>query len=139
MNKSDIDIGDLAKISKISTSAIRFYEQKGFIKSIGRKGLRRQYPIDTINLISLIKLGKSSGLILNEIKALFFCNTKISIDRDLIDQKIDDLTSKIEELNNSVAVLKHIQQCPFEEHIKCPSFIQLLNNHHNCNDSNQDN
>lgn len=130
MKKTDIDIGELAKITQISPSAIRYYESKGFISPIGRKGLRRQYPIDTIQLIFLISLTKSSGLTLDEIKKLFFCNSKILVDRALLETKISELNNKIEELKSSLDVLKHIQQCPFEDHIKCPSFNALINQHH---------
>ena len=45
----EIDIGVLSLQTEVSTATIRFYESKGLIKSIGRKGLRRQYPTHTYN------------------------------------------------------------------------------------------
>ena len=38
-----MDIGEVAKKAKVAPSTLRFYEEKGLIKSIGRQGLRRQY------------------------------------------------------------------------------------------------
>lgn len=38
-----MDIGEVAKKAKVTTATLRFYEEKGLIKSIGRQGLRRQY------------------------------------------------------------------------------------------------
>lgn len=38
-----LDIAQVAQISGIPASALRFYEEKGLIVSIGRRGLRRLF------------------------------------------------------------------------------------------------
>ncbi|GIU19077.1 hypothetical protein TUM4261_40660 [Shewanella sp. c952] len=35
-----MDIGKVSKISKLPVSTIRYYEEKGLIRAIGRNGLR---------------------------------------------------------------------------------------------------
>lgn len=122
----EIDIGDLSKQSGLSTAAIRFYESKGLIKSIGRHGLRRQYPEQTIQTLALIKLLKQGGLALKDIQHIFLMNNKIQVDRDHLDDQIDTLKSKVESLNTLIETLEHIQHCPHPDHLSCPSFIKML-------------
>lgn len=84
--------------AEVSTATIRFYESKGLIKSIGRKGLRRQYPKHAIQTISLIKVLKNGGLSLREISTIFIYQSKINVDRSLIDEKMDQIEKKITNL-----------------------------------------
>ncbi len=123
----EIDIGVLSLKMHVSTATIRFYESKGLIKSIGRKGLRRQYSAHTVEIISLIKLLKKSGLSLNEIGEVFIYNSKININRKLIDEKTDQIEKKINNLKQLLIILQHLKSCPYKEHLSCPDFIKMLN------------
>lgn len=122
----EIDIGILAKQSGFSTAAIRFYENKGLIKSIGRHGLRRQYPIQTVQTLALIKRLKNGGLTLNEIQQIFIINNKIKVDREVLEEKINTMQIKVAELSQLIQTLQHIQHCPHPDHMNCPEFIKLL-------------
>lgn len=123
----EIDIGDLAMKVGVSTATIRFYESKGLIKPLGRKGLRRQYPQNTIQIIILIKLLKNSGLSLKEIKEIFILDRKIDVNRSLIDAKSNQIEEKISNLKNLLMILQHIKYCPYAEHVSCPEFLKMLN------------
>lgn len=122
----EIDIGMLSLQTGVSTATIRFYESKGLINSIGRKGLRRQYSEHTVETLLLIKLLKKSGLSLSEIGEVFIYHSKINIDRSLIDEKIEQIEKEIENLKKSQVLLKHLKFCPHEEHLSCPDFIKML-------------
>ena len=39
----DLDIAEVARLSGVPASALRFYEEKGLIASIGRRGLKRLF------------------------------------------------------------------------------------------------
>ncbi|TOP26314.1 MerR family transcriptional regulator, partial [Vibrio parahaemolyticus] len=41
--RNRMDIAEVVKKSGLPTSTLRYYEQLGLIRSIGRNGLRRQY------------------------------------------------------------------------------------------------
>ncbi|QIO04467.1 MerR family transcriptional regulator [Acinetobacter shaoyimingii] len=123
----EIDIGDLSLKAGLSTATIRFYESKGLIKSIGRKGLRRQYSEHTLLTLSFIQLLKKGGLSLKEIDEIFICNGKINVDRGRVDEKSADIEDKIENLKNLLSVLQHIKNCPYNEHLSCPDFLKMLN------------
>ena len=122
----EIDIGALSLRVGVSTATIRFYESKGLIKSIGRKGLRRQYPMQTIQTISLIKILKNGGLLLREISEIFIYDSKINVNRSLFDEKTDQIEKKISNLKSLLIILQHIKSCPYEEHLSCPDFIKML-------------
>ena len=62
-----MDIGEVAKKAKVAPSTLRFYEEKGLIKSIGRQGLRRQYAKQVLDQLALIALGRAAGFSLDEI------------------------------------------------------------------------
>lgn len=49
-----MDIGEVSKKAKVTTATLRFYEEKGLIKSIGRQGLRRQYGKQVLDQLALI-------------------------------------------------------------------------------------
>ncbi|MDQ8934414.1 MerR family transcriptional regulator [Acinetobacter rudis] len=125
----EIDIGDLAKQTKLSTATIRFYETKGLIKSIGRNGLRRQYPIEVKQTLALVKLLKSGGVSLKEIEDIFLMKNTIKVNRETLDGKITEMKDKVIKLNTLIKTLEHIQHCPHEDHLSCPEFIKLLASH----------
>lgn len=122
----EIDIGVLAKTTGISTATIRFYETKGLIKSIGRKGLRRQYTEHAMYIILLIRVLKNSGLTLEQIKDIFSNNNQIDIQRDKVKLARLEIKNKIDDLNQMLILLGHFEKCPYENHLLCPDFINLL-------------
>lgn len=44
-----LDIREIADLSGINPSALRYYEKKGLIQPVGRNGLRRQYHKNVLN------------------------------------------------------------------------------------------
>ena len=121
-----MDIGKVAKLTKIPTSTLRYYEEKGLIKSIGRNGLRRVYADNVIERLSLISLGRSAGLSLEEIKQMLLPNG-IKVDRSLLLEKAAEFDRKIAEMTAIRNGLEHAAACPETHHMECPKFLRLLN------------
>lgn len=126
----EIDIGDLSHQTQISTATIRFYESKGLIKSIGRKGLRRQYPMHTCQTLALIKILQKGGMSLNEIQAVTIQDAKIKIDREIIPNIKIEIENRIDALNYLLVILSHVEKCPYQDHLNCPDFLKLLSAQH---------
>jgi MerR family redox-sensitive transcriptional activator SoxR len=63
-----ITIGALSDRSGIATSAIRFYEERGLIKSIRTSGNQRRFPRETLRRLAVIKVAQTLGLTLDEIE-----------------------------------------------------------------------
>ena len=52
-----MDINEVSKASGLPASTLRYYEEKGLIRSIGRNGLRRVFAESVLQRLSLIALG----------------------------------------------------------------------------------
>ena len=63
-----ITIGALSERSGIATSAIRFYEERGLIKSVRTTGNQRRFPRETLRRLAVIKVAQSLGLTLEAIE-----------------------------------------------------------------------
>src|SRR5262245_26122735 len=62
----DLDISEVARRSGVPASALRFYEQRRLISSIGRRGLRRLFDPGVLDRLALIALGRAAGFSLDE-------------------------------------------------------------------------
>ena len=66
-----MDISEVAQRSGVPASTLRFYEEKGLIASVGRRGLRRVFTADVLERLALIALGRAAGFTLDEISQEF--------------------------------------------------------------------
>lgn len=121
-----LDIGEVAKQSGLQASALRYYEKLGLISSIGRKGLRRQYKHDVLEKLTLISLGRSAGLSLEEIASMFSPQGELAVDRDMLTHKANEIDQTIKKLELVRDSMRHVATCPAENHLDCPSFQKLL-------------
>ena len=121
-----MDIGKVSKLAKIPTSTLRYYEEKGLIKSIGRNGLRRVYADSVIEKLAIISLGRSAGLSLDEIKHMLLPHG-LKVDRKLLLKKAEEFDRKIAQMTAVSNGLKHAAACPEPSHMECPKFLRLLN------------
>lgn len=67
MQKTGLSIGDLAKRTGLSVSAIRFYETKGLISPWRNAGGQRRYERADIRRLSFILIAQQLGLTIEEI------------------------------------------------------------------------
>lgn len=121
-----VDIGELAKSSGVTTSALRYYEEVGLIQSVGRSGLRRQYSEDTLLQLALISLGKAAGFSLEEIKGMFGKDRKPDLPRPALHQRADELDRQVRRMTALSSLLRHVAECPAPSHLVCPKFRKLL-------------
>jgi DNA-binding transcriptional MerR regulator len=54
-----VDIAEVAQRSGIPASTLRFYEEKGLIASIGRRGLRCVFDLGVLERLALIAMGRA--------------------------------------------------------------------------------
>src|SRR5579884_2118936 len=62
----NVDITEVAQRTGLTASTLRFYEEKGLIASIGRRGLHRVFDPKVLERLALIALGRSAGFSLDE-------------------------------------------------------------------------
>jgi DNA-binding transcriptional MerR regulator len=123
---SDLDIGEVAQRAGIPASTLRFYEEKGLVTSVGRRGLRRQYDPDVLERLALIALGRSAGFSLGEIARMFAPDGGVRIERQMLNDKAADLDVTILKLSAMRDGLRHAAACRAPSHMECPTFRRLL-------------
>jgi DNA-binding transcriptional MerR regulator len=90
-------IGELSKRTGLSPSAIRFYESKGLLKSVGRlPNGYREYPSEAAAILAIIINAQQTGFTLDEIRSILPANTAGWQHDQLIAtlrKKLDDIES----------------------------------------------
>lgn len=121
-----IDIAEVARRSGVRASAIRFYEDKGLIHSVGRRGARRLFEPSILQRLALISLAQAAGFSLDEIGAMFIPSRGLVVDRDRLRAKAEELDLRIGRLQAMRDGLRHAADCPAPSHAECPRFQRLV-------------
>jgi DNA-binding transcriptional MerR regulator len=122
----DLDIAEVADRAGLPASTLRYYEEKGLIASVGRRGLRRLFDPKVLERLALIALGRAAGLSLDEIARMFAPGGRPQIDRQLLATKAEELDGTIRKLKAMRDGLRHAAACPAPSHMECPKFRRLL-------------
>lgn len=122
----DLDIVEVAERSGVRASTLRFYEEKGLIASVGRRGLRRLFDSSVLERLALIALGRAAGFSLEEIALMLAPDGKPRIDREVLAAKADELDRTIKLLSGVRDGLRHAVRCSAPSHAECPKFRRLL-------------
>ena len=121
-----LDIAEVAQRSGVAASTLRFYEEKGLIASVGRRGLRRLFAPGVLERLAFIALGQSAGFSLEEIAHMFAPDGQPRIDRQMLAAKAGELDSTISRLSAMRESLRHAAACPAPSHMECPNFRRHL-------------
>ncbi|MBN3727950.1 helix-turn-helix domain-containing protein [Burkholderia sp. Ac-20379] len=121
-----LDIGEVTRRSGVPASALRFYEEKGLIRSAGRAGLRRQFHADVLDRLALIAIGRAAGFSLDEMAQMFAPDAQPRIDRPMLLAKAEQLDATIRKLTAMRDGLRHAAACPAPSHMECATFRRIL-------------
>jgi DNA-binding transcriptional MerR regulator len=122
----DLDIAEVAQRSGVPASALRFYEEKGLIASVGRHGLRRLFDPGVLEKLALIAVGRAAGFSLDEMTLMFGPDGRPQLDRRTLAAKAEELDGKIRELTAMRDGLRHAAACSAPSHMECPTFRRIL-------------
>jgi DNA-binding transcriptional MerR regulator len=122
----NLDIAEVARRSGLPASTLRYYEQKGLIVSLGRRGLRRLFDQRVLERLALISLGRAAGFSLEEMAGMFTPEGRPRIDKGLLAAKADELDRTIRRLSAIREGLRHAAQCRAPSHMECPTFRRIL-------------
>ena len=121
-----MDITEVARRTGVPASTLRFYEEKGLIASIGRRGLHRVFDPGVLERLALIAMGQAAGFSLDEILLLFAPDGPLRIDRKMLVAKAEELDRTIRKLRHMRDSLRHAAACPAPSHMECPTFRRIL-------------
>jgi DNA-binding transcriptional MerR regulator len=122
----DLDINEVARRTGLPASALRHYEEKGLIVSVGRRGLRRLFDPSVIQRLALVAMGRAAGFSLDEMASMFGRDGKPRIDRGMLAAKAAELDDTIRHLTSMRDGLRHAMKCRAPSHMECPTFQRIL-------------
>jgi len=105
--------GELARVFGISPDTLRHYERMGLIQRPSRSSNRyREYPLQTIDRINLIRSALSVGFTIRELSRILKARDAGKIPclevRDLARQKLELIQDQLQELGKTRAVLQQL-------------------------------
>lgn len=121
-----MDITEVARRSGVPASTLRFYEEKGLIVSIGRRGLHRVFDPGVLERLALIAVGRAASFSLDEIALMFAPDGRPRIDRQMLLSKAEELDRTIRKLTTMRDSLRHAAACRAPSHMECPTFRRIL-------------
>ncbi|WP_246693169.1 MerR family transcriptional regulator, partial [Mesorhizobium sp. M2E.F.Ca.ET.154.01.1.1] len=88
----------MSRRTGVPASTLRYYEEKGLIASIGRRGLRRLFDPAILERLAMIALGRAGGFALDEISAMLTPDGLPKMDQRRLDAKANELDNTIRRL-----------------------------------------
>lgn len=119
-------IGELARLTNVSTDTLRLYEKQGLIRSDRRDNGYRDFDHGMVRLVNLIRLGQKMGFTLREMKEVIvvIANRSLSTEEtaNLLQQKLDEVDAKIAEMIKLRSALAEAlnQVCPLHSTSNAP-------------------
>jgi MerR family redox-sensitive transcriptional activator SoxR len=108
-------ISEVARVFGMRTSAIRYYEQIGILPCPLRQSGRRRYTETVLFRLAVIQRARQTGFTLAEIRKLFFGFASGTPPprrwRELSEQKLAEIRSKMEHLKTMETLLKRMRNC----------------------------
>ncbi|MET8762657.1 helix-turn-helix domain-containing protein [Lentzea sp. NPDC004782] len=122
----ELGIGEVVRRSGVPASTLRYYEERGLIGPVGRRGLTRVFDQGVFQRLALISVGRAAGFTLDEIAVMFAPDGSPRLDRAVLTGKADELDATIRRLTVMRDGLRHAASCPAPTHMECPKFQRLL-------------
>lgn len=95
-------IGEVADRSRLTVSALRYYDNMGLLGAIPRTGGARRFPTSVLRRIALIKAAQEAGFTLTEIKLLLDQHPEASMRQqweELATRRLPELDALIDRLS----------------------------------------
>ena len=111
-----MNIGQASEASGVSAKMIRYYEEIGLIRPMGRTGNNyRVYGEEEVHILRFIKRARNLGFSLEETETLLKLwqdkdRTSAAV-KDVADEHVADLERRIAEMQGMVKTLKHLSHC----------------------------
>src|SRR5262249_35424235 len=122
-----IGIGELARRTRLASSALRYYERVGLLSPAARAGGRRHYGTSSAERVALIQLCQDAGFTLREIRALVAAGSRRRRPwTRLAAAKLRELDARIAQAERARALVQHALACPHRNLVTCPKFRAAL-------------
>lgn len=118
-----LTIGELARRTGVTASALRYYEELGLLPPPARISGQRLYPGSAARVVGMILLYSEAGFTLAEQKALLATRASTPGDRRrLMQRKLAELDEQIARAQAAREAIRHGLRCPHDDITQCPNF-----------------
>nr|CEL13067.1 Transcriptional regulator, MerR family [Kibdelosporangium sp. MJ126-NF4]CTQ98754.1 Transcriptional regulator, MerR family [Kibdelosporangium sp. MJ126-NF4] len=122
-----LDIGELAELAKMQTSALRFYERQGLLTPAGRSGGRRIFDEHGLLQLATIDFWQEAGFAIKEIAELLNESSATMADaKRVAAARVVELDQFIEQMVHVKDLLSHILSCEHSRLSDCPDYHEHL-------------
>lgn len=112
-----LDIAEVAEMTGMKPSTLRYYEKLGLIEPDHRIGQRRQYQSEVVGRLAILSLCQEAGFDLDAVAKLLKAESDWRV---LIWGRLDEVRDQIESLKRAEVALKHALECPSKDLVSCP-------------------
>ncbi|MFI9787605.1 MerR family transcriptional regulator [Kitasatospora sp. NPDC051984] len=112
-------IGQLAEITDVPASAIRFWERHGLLPAPERQSGQRRYPPQAAERIMLLRKFQQAGLSLAEVREFQQDQPRRQA---MIRAKVAEIEQRMIDLEHAHQLLTHALQCGQSDIVSCPTF-----------------
>ncbi|MFF5703825.1 MerR family transcriptional regulator [Streptomyces sp. NPDC012794] len=116
-------IGQLAEITGVPASAIRYWERHGLLPPAERQSGQRRYPPEAAERITVLRKCQQAGLTLAEIREF---QREQPRRQAMIRAKITEIEQRMVDLDHAHQLLTHAVQCGEEDIVRCPKFREQM-------------
>jgi DNA-binding transcriptional MerR regulator len=117
-----LTIGELARRTGVTASALRYYEELGLLPAPARISGQRRYPESAARLVAAILLYSDAGFTLAEQKTLIAQRAGAPGWKQLAQRKLAELDEQIARAQAAREAIRHGLRCPHEDITQCPNF-----------------
>jgi DNA-binding transcriptional MerR regulator len=118
-----LTIGQLAEITDVPASAIRFGERHGLLPAPERQSGQRRYPPQAAERIVLLRKFQQAGLSLAEVREFQQDQPRRQA---MIRAKIAEIEQRMVDLDHAHQLLTHALQCGKTDIVGCPTFREQM-------------
>lgn len=122
-----LTIGELARRTKVATSALRYWEELGLLPAAARVSGQRRYPESAVWLVGVILLLRDVGFTLAEQKAFMASRAAAPGDwQRLVRRKRAELDDQIASAQTAREAIDHALRCRHQDILGCPTFASVI-------------
>jgi DNA-binding transcriptional MerR regulator len=120
-----VGIGEAARSLGLNTSALRYYEERGLVQPVTRRGGRRMYDTAQLRRLVLVQIMQRLGIHLDAAAAIL--DKASDAWRDHLDRQVEQIDDLIARATLAREFLVHARNCPAEHPVaQCPKLIEVL-------------
>lgn len=107
-----LSIGEVASLSGLRASALRYYEDEGLISPVARVSGRRHYEASVLDRLAVIACAQDAGFTIAEVRELFRAENDVRGRwRELAERKLREVEAVIERAQATRRLLEESLDC----------------------------